>query len=329
MRLRSLLLVAFFPGALHAQSRASSLSTHVTASGSLAGAPVLLGASFATESRGVGIRLGAAVDAANHPEGESAAWAADLDGTASPGALVPALRDVRLFVGVGAHRGVANVAASPVVLSTSLGGGYRYGVLPNLAVEGELRYRVPLPEHMQPGFEVRVGLALHTGSPRRAPEVAVSRPVYLPDAAPSAAPALAVARRTIAAGESLLGTRYKWGGNSPQEGFDCSGFLRYIYLQHGVTLPRVSRDQANAGEPLPTDVSALRAGDLMFFATGGGAIDHVAMYVGDGRVLHSSSSGGGVRYDDLSSRRGEYLLSRFVAARRVIPDGAPPLRLGR
>ena len=127
--------------------------------------------------------------------------------------------------------------------------------------------------------------------------------------------------RVVANGEQYLGVPYKWGGNTPSEGFDCSGFVKYVYARNSVSLPRNSRQQSQVGGWLPTSVAALRQGDLMFFASSGQRIDHVAVYAGGNRIIHSSSSGGGVLYDDLGSRRGKWFVSRFVAARRVADDG--------
>lgn len=127
--------------------------------------------------------------------------------------------------------------------------------------------------------------------------------------------------RVVANGEQYLGVRYKWGGNTPSEGFDCSGFVKYVYARHNVSLPRNSRQQSQVGEWLPVNVAELRQGDLMFFASSGQRIDHVAVYAGGNRIIHSSSSGGGVLYDDLGSRRGKWFVSHFVAARRVADDG--------
>ena len=118
--------------------------------------------------------------------------------------------------------------------------------------------------------------------------------------------------------EQYIGTPYVYGGTSPRSGFDCSGFVQYVYGLNGVDLPRTSRQMAGAGVAVSTH--ALAVGDLMLF-TQGGRISHVAIYAGNGRFIHSSSSGHGVRYDDLNSRRGQWFANHLVAARRVAGDG--------
>lgn len=128
------------------------------------------------------------------------------------------------------------------------------------------------------------------------------------------------ARAAVATGDDYVGVPYVWGGSTPA-GFDCSGFVQYAYREHGVALPRTSRQMSHAGRRLVADVGALREGDLMLFRGRGGVINHVALYAGRNRILHSSSSGNGVRYDDLSSRRGQYYRSHFVTARRVTENG--------
>jgi cell wall-associated NlpC family hydrolase len=129
--------------------------------------------------------------------------------------------------------------------------------------------------------------------------------------------ASATAAGILATADRYVGSRYSYGGESPG-GFDCSGFVQYVYRRHGVELPRTSREQAGAGTRLPPGAAALRPGDLLLFATTGGRVDHVAIYAGEGRIIHSSASGGGVGYDDLSSSRGRWFLARHVASRRVI-----------
>ncbi|MDB4898705.1 MAG: hypothetical protein JWN53_513 [Gemmatimonadetes bacterium] len=137
---------------------------------------------------------------------------------------------------------------------------------------------------------------------------------------PGSAPAPA-ARKVIGTAEQYIGVPYQWGGSTPQEGFDCSGYVRYVYARQGVKLPRTSREQARAGRTVQARVSSLRAGDLMLFAESRQAISHVAIYAGEGRIIHSSSSGGGVRYDVLDTRRGQWFVNHMVAARRLAVDG--------
>jgi cell wall-associated NlpC family hydrolase len=125
----------------------------------------------------------------------------------------------------------------------------------------------------------------------------------------------------LARADDYLGVAYKWGGTSPRTGFDCSGYVQYVYRREGVELPRTSRQQAVAGTRRPTRWDAAAPGDLVMFANPGEKVSHVAFYAGNGRIIHSSSSGGGVRYDDLSSRRGQWYRQRLVAVRRVSGRG--------
>ena len=121
--------------------------------------------------------------------------------------------------------------------------------------------------------------------------------------------------------ERYLGVKYKWGGTSPTGGFDCSGYTQYVFAKHGVQLPRTSRVQATVGEPVRLDYNYLRAGDLLMFASRGQPISHVAIYAGNKRIIHSSKSGAGVRYDQLTSQRGAWFAENAVAARRVATAG--------
>jgi cell wall-associated NlpC family hydrolase len=128
------------------------------------------------------------------------------------------------------------------------------------------------------------------------------------------------ASSVLATADRYVGTRYVYGGSTPK-GFDCSGFVQYVFARHGVKLPRTSRQQATAGRRVSSGVAALEPGDLMFFASNGSRVDHVAIYAGNNRIIHSSSGGNGVRYDKLSSSRGKWFLEHHVASRRVIADG--------
>jgi cell wall-associated NlpC family hydrolase len=114
---------------------------------------------------------------------------------------------------------------------------------------------------------------------------------------------------------TLLGTPYRWGGTSPDSGFDCSGLVGYVFKTAlGIDLPRVSREMAHDGEAeLINDRNALAAGDLVFFGRKG-RVDHVGIYVGEGRFLHAPSTGKDVRVDSLVSG---YWSGKFMQARRV------------
>ncbi|MEX2178554.1 MAG: C40 family peptidase [Gemmatimonadaceae bacterium] len=115
----------------------------------------------------------------------------------------------------------------------------------------------------------------------------------------------------------FVGVKYVWGGESPRTGFDCSGFTQYVFARHGVRIPRTSRAQVAAGQQVQVGLSSLRPGDLIMFANPGKPISHVAIYAGNRQIIHSSSTGGGVRYEDLSSRRGAWYRNNMVAVRRI------------
>jgi cell wall-associated NlpC family hydrolase len=130
--------------------------------------------------------------------------------------------------------------------------------------------------------------------------------------------ASASAARVLATGDRYRGVRYVYGGAKPGVGFDCSGFVQYVFGRHGVSLPRTSRQQATAGRALPKAHTALRPGDLMLFSSKGRGVDHVAIYAGNNRIIHSSAGAGGVVYDDLSTPRGRWYLARHVTSRRLL-----------
>ena len=134
---------------------------------------------------------------------------------------------------------------------------------------------------------------------------------------PDSPPPSSAAARVLRTGNSYSGVKYVWGGDTPREGFDCSGFTKYVFAKHGTALPRTSREQVRAGTGVAADFRSLRPGDLMFFAEPGEAISHVAIYAGDGVILHAASSLGGVGYTDLNAG-GEWFVTYFVAARRML-----------
>ena len=114
----------------------------------------------------------------------------------------------------------------------------------------------------------------------------------------------------------LLGVPYKLGGTSEEKGFDCSGFVRYMYEKSvGLVLPRRAEEQAKVTEEISR--SELKPGDLVFFNTLKRTFSHVGIYVGDGKFIHAPRPGKAVRVDDM---REAYWQKRFNGARRVQVD---------
>lgn len=118
-------------------------------------------------------------------------------------------------------------------------------------------------------------------------------------------------------GLSLVGTRYRYGGSSVKSGFDCSGFIGFLFKEElGMKLPRSSRDMINIDAPL-VERDELEPGDLLFFSTNGrNRVSHAGIYMGDNQFIHSSSSrSGGVRVDSLDDR---YWKRTFIEAKRAL-----------
>ena len=91
---------------------------------------------------------------------------------------------------------------------------------------------------------------------------------------------------------SYVGNRYVWGGTSLTNGVDCSGFTMQIMAKYGISLPHSSRGQAGYGRSVST--SELQPGDLIFYGSGG-TISHVAIYIGNGQIVHASNSRDGIK----------------------------------
>ncbi len=111
----------------------------------------------------------------------------------------------------------------------------------------------------------------------------------------------------------LIGVRYRWGGNTPQSGLDCSGFVRYVFNDtFGFLLPRKSAQMSKVG--LEITKEELRPGDLVFFNTMRHAFSHVGIYVGDNKFIHAPSRGKSIRVDDMTKA---YWDKRYNGARRL------------
>jgi cell wall-associated NlpC family hydrolase len=122
---------------------------------------------------------------------------------------------------------------------------------------------------------------------------------------------------------ALLGTPYRYGGDHPATGFDCSGLVRHVYgAVLGREMPRRAEDLGGFGRPVSR--AELQPGDLVFFNTLRKAFSHVAIYIGDGRFVHAPAGRGRVRIEGLDDR---YWALRFDGARRLL-DGAGPARTG-
>ncbi|KAF1069399.1 MAG: Murein DD-endopeptidase MepH [Pseudomonas citronellolis] len=114
----------------------------------------------------------------------------------------------------------------------------------------------------------------------------------------------------------LVGTPYRWGGNTPDGGFDCSGLIDYVYRDTlGLQLPRSTREMIGMSAP-NIGRGELQSGDVVFFATAGGrSVSHAGIYVGEGRFVHAPRTGGTVRLDSLDN---VYWQKAFLNAKRVL-----------
>lgn len=122
----------------------------------------------------------------------------------------------------------------------------------------------------------------------------------------------------ITKAKNFIGLPYRFGGTSPVSGFDCSGFMQYVYKQNAdVDLPRTSQAMASSGHYVSRD--QLKAGDMVFFRTHGGSISHVGMYIGDNQFIHAPRTG---RSIEITSLDNSYWSKTFATARRVLNDNA-------
>ena len=168
-----------------------------------------------------------------------------------------------------------------------------------------------------------VSAVVATGCAARGTTAATPRPFPGATVPPRSAPAVPAADAPALAGAlvhpavislalSLQGTPYRYGGSDPS-GFDCSGFVQWVFAQQGLALPREVKDQYRAGDEI--DSGDILPGDLVFFETVSNGASHVGIALGGGEFVHAPSSRGVVRIERLTS---SYWADRWVGARRIL-----------
>jgi cell wall-associated NlpC family hydrolase len=276
-------------------------------------------------------------------DGEGAFAGAGLDLTAfRTGAQGP-----YAVLGVGGGLGSPHSKSFSSLWTTwSAGAGYDLLPAPFLTFGGELRWREISLDH-RGGLELAAGLGLRFGTSRSAGKApapasgaghqAISQnapsrvplpapPAPAPSSQPSEIPAssatsgsAALADSVVETATEMMGRRYEYGGTGEEgQGFDCSGLIQYAYAKHGVSLPRVSADQARQGTPVAKDPNALLPGDLLTFSNSGGPVTHVALYIGNGQFIHSASSGVQISLLSPDDPYGRWWYERWVGARRIL-----------
>lgn len=121
----------------------------------------------------------------------------------------------------------------------------------------------------------------------------------------------ATAEKIIATAKQYIGVPYVWGGSTPS-GFDCSGYVQYVFRLHGITLPRTSKEQFTVGSWVSK--ANLKPGDLVYFNTDGSGVSHLGIYIGNNQFIHASSSKGVT----ITSLSNSYWAARYYGARRVL-----------
>lgn len=240
-----------------------------------------------------------------------------------------------VYVLGGVEGGVVTHGSETFWGSWSAGVGYEIFPFNGLSLAAEGRYRAIGPGDFD-GVElgVRLGLNRRSRPARRTPAAAAGGRAAAAGPVSGVAPEAETIRsdldrsgvpaepatlisQVVRTALDVMGMPYRWGDEG-KEGFDCSGLIRYAFGRHGVTLPRASAQQAREGVEVGKDFEALRAGDVLTFATRGSRISHVGLYLGDGRFIHSAR--GGVQISVLSpdDASGRWWFRRWQGARRLI-----------
>jgi cell wall-associated NlpC family hydrolase len=343
---RYALLALALPAALSAQT--ISLTPYGAIDQSLSTRPLLLGTSLALTMGPISLRGSGSVAHANWMKADSnfsetdskvRAFAGDVDLVINPGRNAGAsgtfgALEPRLFAGYGVRGEAIPGGTTQTHKVVSVGTVLSYSVLSRVRFDVEARRLAPadaigdLFEDGTGAWEYRAGLALHFGKGNLRPTSGILNRYPSTGGGGGGGGGTTASRgRTVmtpaagtllATADSKVGIPYYWGGTTPNPGFDCSGFVQTVFRAHGVELPRTSREMALMGQSVGRDISALKPGDLMFFAQDGGRISHVAIYAGNNMMIHSSSSGNGVGYDDLTTSRGAWYQRIYVGGQRVL-----------
>jgi hypothetical protein len=275
------------------------------------------------------------------------AWLGDLDLVIAPLRTIPLAQEMLLgfspylFAGIGGSGVHPENASDTSQATVSFGGGLRHPVVGWLGLDAEARYRQPLKSSStellagsRRAWEYRAGLSIAFGGRRRARKPDVPTVVVAPivNTMPEALRVVTRqpldprrAARLLDRAEGYIDTPYRVGGTDATTGFDAPGFVQSLYASEGILLPRSVAEMALTGQAVPNRFGALRPGDLLFFGNDGTAVDHVAIYVGRERIVHSSASGGGVRYDTLGEgARGQWFADHLLSARRVLVETKEP-----
>jgi len=133
--------------------------------------------------------------------------------------------------------------------------------------------------------------------------------------------------QVVSDAEQYLGVPYQWGGTSPTTGFDCSGFVQYVYGQLGVSLPRTSQQQATVGTPV-VDIADAQAGDLVFYEPGPSGPGHVGIYIGNGEMIDAPHTGTSVQIEPVgqpSQIRQVLTQSSGLSADLQVPSQLAPI----
>ena len=151
-------------------------------------------------------------------------------------------------------------------------------------------------------------------APQPAPAPAAQTVEQKPAVTIPAPAASALGAQIAAAAEQYIGYSYAWGGSSPSSGFDCSGLVYYLYGQYGISLQRVAQDMYDKNGAA-VSYSEIQPGDLLFFGYSADCVTHVAIYAGNGYMIHSSTYGTGVIRSNVES--SGYYNRMYVGAKRV------------